>query len=66
MKKKKVLKVTKKQIIDIYNNDIKNKKEQQHDINKMTKKNKKTKKPKTAYNIYYKENYKNVKENNPE
>lgn len=56
---KKVLKVTKKQIVDIYNNDI-NKK------TKKTKKNKKTKKPKTAYNIYYKENYKNVKDNNPE
>lgn len=74
---KKVVKVTKKQIIDVYNNNIKNKKEPDDTSNikttKLKKNNKKNidndlpkiKKPKNPYMVFCDEKRNNIKEDNP-
>jgi hypothetical protein len=71
---KKILKVTKKQIIDVYNNNIKNKNQHNNDSKNLKKNNKKKiennlpkiKKPKNPYMIFCDENRKNIKEDNPD
>lgn len=75
---KKILKVTKKQIIDIYNENNKIKKEYNCESNNKTNKIKKSnknnidnniskiKKPKNPYMIFCDENRKKIKEDNPD
>lgn len=71
---KKILKVTKKQIIDTYNDNIKVKKDHNKESIKLNKSNKKKsddefskiKKPKNPYMIFCDENRNDIKENNPD